>query len=354
MSALLRIRAGREAYEHIQRHGLQPSDIGAVVAAAGGPKWFNVYGLTRSILGAFLRDTIHPIHFLGASVGSWQMTAALTDDPAAAIDRLRDAYANHIYDEKLDATEITAACRIFIQRLIDDQCSNIIEHPSRILHVVTSRGKGLLSSKSKTLLAPAFGFSYLSNVASRKALRLTAERTIFSTDTVLPFDTEVDELPTIQQRLTSDNLLPALQASGTIPFMMEQQYTIPLATPGAYWDGGMTDYHIALPYNIKGLVLHPHFYSFVYPGWFDKKIPWNRHASKATMSKVILLSPSEAFVDSLPLQRLAEMKDAQYFGKEQDKRVHYWNTIADRSLALGEEFLDLVSSGRLAEIVEAY
>lgn len=352
--SLLRIRAGEEAYNHIEKNGLKPSDIGAVVSAAGGPKWFNAYGLTRYIIGDYLAQHTHRIHFLGASVGSWQMTSALTSNPTAAIDRLRSAYANYVYDEEISAVEITKACKHFINEMIGDETEYILNHDRRNIHVVTARGKGLLNSKNKALLYTGFGMSFLGNAGSRNSLKYSAERTLFSNTNELPYNDEEDSLPTIQHQLTKENLLPALQASGTIPFMMQQQYGIPGGKKGAYWDGGMTDYHISLPYNIEGFVLHPHFYPFVYQGWFDKLLPWKRYASKEQMSKVILVSPSESFVNSLPRKRIAEMKDAQYFGIEQDKRIKYWNNIADRSLELGASLKTLIESDRLMDVVELY
>jgi hypothetical protein len=352
--SLLKIRAGKEAFEHIQKNGLSPSDVGAVVAAAGGPKWFNAYGITRYVIGDFLSKQAGDVHFLGASVGSWQMTAALTSNPTAAIDRLQSAYANYIYEKELDPLEISIACKHFITEMIGSETEHILNHSSRHLHVVTARGKGILSSRKKSLLYAGFGMSFLGNIGSRTSLKYSAERTLFSTSPTTPYNTQVDALPTIQHSLTKDNIVAALQASGTIPFMMDQHYGVPGGKAGAYWDGGMTDYHISLPYNMDGFVLHPHFYPFVYQGWFDKLLPWDRYATKEYMSKVILLSPSDSFVESLPRKRIAEMKDAQFFGFEQDKRVAYWNEISERSLELGESLKELIESGNLMEVVELY
>ncbi|NND32117.1 MAG: patatin-like phospholipase family protein, partial [Saprospiraceae bacterium] len=78
--------AGDEAYIRIKEQGLSAHDIYGVVAAAGGPKWFTTYGLMRSIIADFLESVTHPIHFMGSSVGAWQVTAALTNDPGAALD----------------------------------------------------------------------------------------------------------------------------------------------------------------------------------------------------------------------------------------------------------------------------
>ena len=79
--------------------------------------------------------------------------------------------------------------------------------------------------------------------------------------------------------------------------MLRSVNNIPGAPPGAYWDGGITDYHLHLNYATDliaayasgdwatsqndaedrplavpgaGLVLYPHFQKSVVPGWLDK------------------------------------------------------------------------------------
>jgi len=136
--------------------------------------------------------------------------------------------------------------------------------------------------------------------------------------------------------------------------MMLPQYDLPNVRKGAYWDGGLTDYHISLPFRKDGIVLLPHFYPFVYAGWFDKKLPWKRYASVENMCNVLLISPSEAYVNSLPQKRISEMADAKRFGEDQEGRVNYWMEISERSLELGEAFKKAVQDGSIHDIVELY
>ena len=49
--------------------------------------------------------------------------------------------------------------------------------------------------------------------------------------------------------LTAANLDSALLASATLPLIMQPVAGIPAAPPGAYWDGGLIDYHLAFPYS---------------------------------------------------------------------------------------------------------
>jgi len=92
--------------------------------------------------------------------------------------------------------------------------------------------------------------------------------------------------------LTKRNLKKALLSSGSIPWVMDGVENIESAV-GNFRDGGMVDYHLNLDFLPKsdGLVLYPHFYSHVIPGWFDKGS--SRRPSENDMSNVILISPSE-------------------------------------------------------------
>ena len=136
--------------------------------------------------------------------------------------------------------------------------------------------------------------------------------------------------------------------------MMNPVHHITAAPPGTYWDGGMVDYHIALPYDIDGIILHPHFFSYILPGWLDKKIPWNRKAEPNLMSKVLLISPSEEYIRSLPRSQISGMKDFYHFGTDQQARIKYWSEISTRSHELGKALRDLISSGKISDVVVPY
>lgn len=347
-------RAGREAFELIEKFGFSPEMVKAVVSAAGGPKWFTTYGLTRFIIGDLLNSVAHPIHYMGSSVGSWQMTAALTSNPSEAIDRLQKAYATSTYSDIPDAREISRVCEQIIKSMLSSETSSIVNNANKHLHIITSRGKGLLGSNGSMTKSLGFAYSYVGNAVKRKYLERTVERVIFSNNGDLPYDTQTDILPSRIVSLDENNLLPALRASGAIPFMMEGIQNISQGPEGTYWDGGLTDYHIAFPYVLDGIVLHSHFLPYVLQGWFDKKLPRNRRATAEQMSKVLLITPSEEYVKSLPRKQISDMKDFKYFGLDQEARIQYWTEISLRSGELGDEFKSIIEAGRLQEVIQPY
>ena len=94
----LRLYAGPAALRHIRANGLKPSDIGAIPAAAGGPKGLILLGLDRFLFGQWLAPTTHRIELIGASIGAWRMATACLADPVPAFRRLEHDYIHQHYE----------------------------------------------------------------------------------------------------------------------------------------------------------------------------------------------------------------------------------------------------------------
>ena len=176
------------------------------------------------------------------------------------------------------------------------------------------------------------------------------ERVVFSapapgaSDAPLPFAT--GDYRTRQIQLTEANFDPALQASCSIPFVLRAVHDIPGAPPGAYWDGGITDYHLHLDYahapreesnTGAGLVLYPHFQQAVVPGWLDKSLKW-RHGATDFLDNMLLLAPNPDLVQSLPKGKLPDRSDFTHYGNDLPGRVKAWTAAAKASEQLADEF----------------
>lgn len=161
----------------------------------------------------------------------------------------------------------------------------------------------------------------------------------------------MNEFPMTIHQLTSANFKKALLASGSVPVIMEGISDIP-GVPGVFRDGGIIDYHLDLPFlpDDDGLVLFPHFYESITPGWFDKKL--NRKPNPEHLKNVVLISPSEAFVKTLPYGRIPDRKDFKTFKGRDKERMDYWWTASDKSKQLGEEFHNAVASGNIRHMVK--
>ena len=138
--------------------------------------------------------------------------------------------------------------------------------------------------------------------------------------------------------LAPANLRDALQASGSIPLVLQAVNGIAGAPPGPHWDGGLIDYHLHLPYGRDtGLVLYPHFADVIVPGWLDKSLPWRR-AKDAALDNVILVSPSADFIARLPHGKLPDRKDFTVYGQQHETRIRHWLQAIGESERLAEAF----------------
>jgi len=127
-------------------------------------------------------------------------------------------------------------------------------------------------------------------------------------------------------------------------------HDIPGAPRGAYWDGGITDYHLHLDYGSlpDGLVLYPHFQKSVIPGWLDKVLK-HRHRATAHLDKVVLLSPRPQWIATLPNAKLPDRNDFKAYGDDVAGRIAAWSLALRESQRLADEFAALVGSGRPIE-----
>jgi hypothetical protein len=356
----LRIYAGPTARRHIAEHGLQAQDVRVVPGAAGGPKGLVLGPLDRFIFGEWLTASNQPVHLVGASIGAWRMATACLANPVEAFQRLEDDYiAQHFAAEpgrKRPSADLVS--EMFGQSLATfygGRVQEVLQHPRYRLHIVTSRGRHLLGREHGLRTPLGYFGAFLTNTVHRKAMGAWLERVVFSSQQApLPFATS--DYRTRQVALSEENFNPALQASCSIPFMLRSVHDIPGAPPGAYWDGGITDYHLHLNYaseliaadaggtgatgqkgsQTPGLVLYPHFQKAVVPGWLDKSLKW-RHGATHFLDTMVLLAPDPAWVQTLPNAKLPDRNDFLRYGNDLPGRMKAWRTAVTASAQLVDE-----------------
>jgi hypothetical protein len=362
MSSSLTLRAGPRALALIRERGLRLEDIDVMPGASGGAKWLAIAGLDRYLFASLLqanadRPRARPLHCIGSSIGSWRIACFMQRDPVAALARGHHAY---IYEQRYtpkpgprEVTEVLARCLDLL--LGDDGVDEILAHPFARLHVITAQGRGLAASDRRVVLATALALAASANMVQRRSLALQFRRTIFHTaGDPSPF-AALRDLPTAHRTLTRDNLRDALLASGSIPLLVEGVRIAGEPSgvqSGVHWDGGVVDYHLDLHFGAgDGLVLYPHFYPYIVPGWFDKSLPWRR-ARATNFDRALLIAPSATFVASLPGGKIPDRHD--FYDFKQAAREQRWQTVLDASERLGEELRELVETGRIAERVQAW
>jgi hypothetical protein len=169
------------------------------------------------------------------------------------------------------------------------------------------------------------------------------ERVMFS-DPREPLPFALHDYRTQQVALDADNLVPSVLASCSIPFWLDAVHDIPGAPRGAYWDGGITDYHLHLDYGqmAEGLVLYPHFQGSLVPGWLDKALK-HRHAATARLTNVVLLVPDPDWVRAaMPNGKLPDRGDFKAYGERVAERQRDWRRAVEESERLTDEFVRVV------------
>lgn len=342
----LEIHAGSTARETLLGNGLRPELFGTLVGASGGPKWLVLSALDR-LLFPWLSGAleVRRLRTVGSSIGAWRNLCLALPDPAAAIERLEHAYIDQRYDLPPTPTEVSAVARRMLTAAIGpDGPLQVARSPTVQTHIIAVRGKGPWRSQNKGALLLASALTAGANVVSRSALGSLLERTCFHTgarEAALDFrPLETRYLP-LEPSVVPDAAL----ASASIPLVMSGVETI---EPGQFfWDGGMSDYHFEPDFGrTDGLILYPHFYPHLVPGWFDKPLGWRRNAV-ARWPKLVLLCPSHEFVRRLPFGKIPDRRDFRRMGTEQ--RQACWRRVADESMRLAEEFAGLCDGRGLEE-----
>jgi hypothetical protein len=372
----LNIYAGPRARAHVQSHGLQPAHVGVIPAAAGGPKGLILGPLDRFIFGQWLPQSSQRVALVGASIGAWRMATACLNQPVAAFERLEHDYIHQHYElpegqKRVSAQQVSDEFGHNLQAFYGGRIAEVLSHPRYQLHIMTSHGQRLLRREHPWLTPLGYTAAFLSNAVQRRALGGWLERVVFSAQGAsLPFDS--GDYQTLQCALLEGNFMDALQASCSIPFVLKAVHDIAGAPPGAYWDGGITDYHLHLRYAglpaalhpadsvtaaegplVKdtvvgdtsaqssaagaGIVLYPHFQKAVVPGWLDKSLK-SRHRATSALDSMVLLAPNPAWLQTLPNGKLPDRTDFARYGNDLASRVKAWTGATSAAQQLADEF----------------
>jgi hypothetical protein len=306
-------------------------------------------GLDRVVFPWLLSGAQAPVHAVASSIGSWRFACLCATDPEAALARFERAYVDEqqYTGKPTPAVVSNEGARILEAMLRDEDVSSIVDHPLVRLHVITARFRHVGAFEGAAQLA-GLALAASLNAVARPALSAAVERVVFDAGGDPGPFAPWRHLPTKHVSLTRENVVAALSASAAIPAVMLGVRNPPGAPPGVYRDGGIADYHFGLEIDpSSGIALYPHFYSHLVPGWFDKAF---RSRRTRGLRRTVVLAPSDGFVASLPHGKIPDRDD---FVKLADKeRRAAWHEVISRSRELGEEFGELVESGRIGRVAQ--
>lgn len=346
--------AGKKAYDTIRQDGLKPELVKAVYGAAGGPKWLTLNRFDRMLFTQWLKNRKSELFLLGSSIGAWRFSAMCQEDPLEAQARFEVAYIYQTYSRKPSIMEITVESRKIMDSFLNEKAiDQILQHPLYRIHFLSVRSKWPVNGESKALLGLGLLGAVLLNLVNRKALRFQFERTLFHCPGTNPPFLLDGEFPVTRVELNGKNYKEALLASGSIPLVMEGVRNIPGAPEGIYRDGGLIDYHLDIPsqLNDREIVLYPHFSQRIVPGWLDKQLKWRKPRNE-TIENMLLVAPSQSYLDSLPNGKIPDRNDFYlYLGKDKE-RFRDWNHVVEMGQKLADEFFETVESGKIKQCVQ--
>ena len=350
---MLVFSAGASALREIRDNGFDPARIGTFAGASGGAKWLVLSQLDRVIARRLLPCLTSPVHTIGTSIGAWRFACYAQSDPVAAIDRFEEAYLSQSYSEKPDRDEISDKSSEILDHVLGPGgAAEILAHPVLRTHVMTVRSRRFTASENPFALAASLLPVATMNAASRRTLGAFFERVLFHDPRSQPPFFTLPGFPMRQVALTASNLKDAILATGSIPLVLRAIRDIAGAPPGVYRDGGVIDYHLDFPHSADDkLALYLHFYDYLKPGWFDKRLSW-RNASPSSIDRTLLISPSPEFVARLPNAKIPDRRDFTTMAPAE--RELAWRRTVAACRELADELEDVLENDRLAERVKPY
>ncbi len=350
----IRIKAGRRAYEIIKDGGFDFDSISTYFGPAVGPRWLLASGFDLTLLKQEVLGRSKAVHLIGSSAGAWRFGAWLQPQAADCYRRLIDAYINTRYfREDTPVTVLDKLTKIIGEYLEDDALPFALANKKYRLSIITARGRNLVASEMLWLQKTGLLAGFLFNYFSRNNIYAFAERVVFYNGSKPPPFCLQPKFRGRFVRMNAINFKYSVIASGAIPLVVAGVKNIYGAPRGVYRDGGLIDYHLTHQFASKEneLTLFFHHQERIIPGWMDKKII-SRVPDAETLSNVLMIFPSQSFIETLPDEKIPDRDDFLTYIDDHDQRLRNWRKTVELSAPLGEEFMELAQSGKLKDVVE--
>ncbi len=350
MSDSLSVYAGKAILEMIRDEGLRAGRVNAYVGPASGPRCTVIAGIDLALAASGFLEGHRRVLMVGASAGAWRMVCLAQRDPVAALQRFRDAYVNMTFTAQQSlrqrSTLVWKAAASLVPR---EEISPLLDHPHYDLCVDTVRVVPPLSSSNRLFAVAGYAAALAANEVHPRfrSLFMRPVRFCAGKGPFPPLLSGGEVVP-----LREENLYPALAASGSVPVALLGVKDIPLAPPGTYVDGGLEQYIINGRYSTekKDVTLLAYHGAPLVPTWLDKKA-WRPYRRLPSLDNLLAVCPSRRFVADLPHRRVPDRQDWTRFAKDPAGRIRFWNNVIDRSLKLGDLFMELTQGGPIRNSV---
>lgn len=350
----IRIKAGRKTYELIRDGGFSLDQVSTFFAPAAGPRWLVATGFDLTLLKAGFLGRKRPIQLIGSSSGAWRFAAWLQPEAEKSYRKLMDAYIRMSFSREDSArTVMDKLIDVVNAYLEDDALPFALASKQYRLAVVTARSRHLVASETIWIQSSGLLLCFLLNALSRSRLSSFLERVVFFSGPTRPRFSFHRSFHGSFVPLNQANFKQAVLASGAVPLAVAGIRDIYGAPRGIYRDGGLVDYHQAHDFAERDdeVTLFFHYQGRIIPGWFDKRLTY-RSTPADVLDHTLLVFLSDEFVERLPFGKIPDRDDFRTFADDPERRVRYWQETVRLSESLGEQFLELLESGKLREAVE--
>jgi hypothetical protein len=350
----IRIKAGKRAYKIIKDGGFKFDSVSTYFGPAVGPRWLLASGFDLTLLkGGFLSRS-KAVNLVGSSAGAWRFAAWLQPEALQCYHKLLEAYINVRYSrEDTPATVLEKNIAVINEYLEDDALPFALANKKYRLTIITARARNLVASEIRWLQKLGLAACYLFNRISRNNIYHFAERIVFHNSSMPPPFCLQPQFRGRYVRINEINFKYAVMASGAIPLVVAGVRNIYGAPRGIYRDGGLIDYNLTHQFAAQEneIVLFFHHQERIIPGWLDKNL-MHRIPDEETLSNVLMVFPSQSFVEKLPGEKIPERADFLAYLDDQETRIKNWYKAVELSAPLGDDFIELVESGKIKDMVE--
>jgi hypothetical protein len=204
------------------------------------------------------------------------------------LDAFARGYTSQRYPPRPSRQFVSRSARVMLGELFKGREDEILASPNYRLHILTVRGRWPLTRDSSFGTPFGFGMAALatrstagtsraSSIAPCSTMRASIRRSSPRATSPRPAAHALRRIPHALRRARPREPERGARRLRVDPDGARRRGRYPAAPAGVYWDGGIIDYHLHLPYHhAKGLVLYPHFIDRIIPGWLDKALPWRR------------------------------------------------------------------------------
>jgi len=349
----LTIRAGKNVYRLIRDGGFSFDAVTTFVGPGVGPRWLIASGFDLTLLEHRVLGRRQPLLLAGSSAGAFRFAAWVQPEATESYRKLIEGYISLHFDRTATPKSVLDSLYDITDSYIEnDAIPFALANNSYRLAITTAKARNFVASEFSSVQRLGLAFCFLFNAMNMSWLSCFFERVVFYNGPIPPQYCLRNGFYGKAIKLNVANFKYALLASGAIPLVVAGVKNIYGAPNGVYRDGGLTDYHINQRYahNECDVTLLFHHQERIIPGWLDKSLKY-RQTKAEFLDNLLMIHPSESFIKKMPSGKIPDRNDFKEYINNPAMRTKNWWRAVELSAPLGEQFLELIESGKIRNVI---